>query len=179
MGLGLLRALRICLVLFASIFFILVAIDMGLDQDYKARYWITWVSLFFAIYAGIAYGWALKAQAAKRNIIKPNCTVWLLFRRYGVLFYPQHACGERACSFEFFIEFFGFSVGILIFLELIFAYRYERSFKALKKDTEATHNIIVSPAPVPSAPLSGSVVLARGLSGFFMAFFDFLEMILH
>jgi len=155
MGLCFLRALRICLVLFTSIFFILVAIAMGLNQGYEAKYWFTWVNLFLAIYAGIAYGWALKAQAAKRNIIKSNCArgtgslllcaPWLVFH-YGVLFYSSW-------SLRFATDLFGFFVAILIFLELIFAYRYERSFKALKRDTEATSNIIVCPAPVPSASL--------------------------
>jgi len=160
MGLGFLRALRICLVLFTSIFFILFATTMGRYLDYEVSSWYTWVTLFLAIYVGIAYGWALKAQAAKRNIIKSNCArgtgslllcaAWLFFH-YGVLFHS--GCEQPECSLEFAMDLFGFFVAILIFLELIFAYRYERSFKALKRDTEATSNIIVCPAPVPSAPL--------------------------
>jgi len=163
MGLGFLRVLRILLVLLAFIIFVsavhYVRLLGGLDMG---------VAAFLAIYSGIAYSWALKAQAAKMNIIKSNaarctgslllCVAWLITRGYatpyifGRSYYDRNPCTEEECGdlrpLAIIVELGGVIVAILVFLEVIFAYRYERSSRALKRDTEAMGNIIVGPAPV-------------------------------
>jgi hypothetical protein len=149
MGLGFLRGLRIFLVVLAFIIF-------G-----TAAYWVLDGSIFvglallFAIISGIAYGWALKAQATKRNIIKSNavrytcslllCAAWLFSRNYTIYWISGQY--DRNNILGFAIDIGGFIMAFLVFLELIFAYRYERSSRALKRDAPAT-NIIIGPAPV-------------------------------
>ncbi|KAK3813192.1 MAG: hypothetical protein J3Q66DRAFT_442421 [Benniella sp.] len=151
MGLGFLRALRILLVLLASVIFVTAVHCVRL---YGFLGYVA--TVFLAFCSGIAYGWALKAQAAKMNIIKSNAVrytcsfllyaAWLASRGYVFPDYHDNDFGIAT-------DICGLIMAHLVFLELIFAYRYERSSKALKRDAEAMGNIIVGPAPVqPGIP---------------------------
>jgi hypothetical protein len=65
MGLGFLFALRILLVLLAFIIFIMA---VHYVRVYRSPiYEEMGLTVFLAIFSGIAHGWALKAQVAKRN----------------------------------------------------------------------------------------------------------------
>ncbi|KAK3813193.1 MAG: hypothetical protein J3Q66DRAFT_403392 [Benniella sp.] len=156
MGLRFLRGLRILLVVFASIIFV---IAVHLVRIHEITVFVC-LTVFLALFSGIAYGWALKAQAAKRNIIKSIaarytcslllCGAWLLSR--GIILFVIFGWDPYYSVLGFAIDVSCFFMALLVFLEAIFAHRYERSFKALKRDAEAMGNIIVGPAPVQSTP---------------------------
>jgi len=174
MGLGFLRALRICLVLLAFITFIIAAHTVRIFRISASMEgaWITWLPLFLAVFSGISYTWALRAQATQRNIIKSNaarytgsfflCVVWLLSPIVNRIIINVFAfynatgnfldCELPECNLGFARDICGFIMVFLVFLEVIFAYRYERPSKAPKTDTGAT-NIVVGPAPVQPVPL--------------------------
>ncbi|KAK3813194.1 MAG: hypothetical protein J3Q66DRAFT_390098 [Benniella sp.] len=172
MGLSFLRALRICLVLLAFITFIIAAHTLRIFRISVSieGAWITWLPLSLAVFSGISYTWALRAQATQRNIMKSNaaryagsfflCIVWLVSPIYNRIIINVFAfynptgnfldCERPECNLGFARDLCGFIMAFLVFLEVIFAYRYERSSKDPKTDTGAT-NIIVGPALVQPA----------------------------
>ncbi|KAF9354052.1 hypothetical protein BGX34_011243 [Mortierella sp. NVP85] len=118
---------------------------------------------------------ALKAQTAQKNIIQSNsarytcsilfCAAWLAspsnavnelleyFRRYGMEkeFFRFWNCGRPECDVGFAIDICGFLVALFVLLEVILAYRCERSPNAHKAGTLPT-TIVVAPGPVQQYP---------------------------
>ena len=50
----------------------------------------------------------------------------------------EWSCKDLCCSLGIARDLNGFPVGLFVFLEMILAHRYKRSFKAYKFDTGAT-----------------------------------------
>jgi hypothetical protein len=172
MGQGYLQAIRGCLVLFAFITFILTIQFMrffGIPM-FNTDYWDSWLPLLLAILSITAYSWALKAQAARKNIIQSNavrytcsfllCGAWLGSPSYTVdsildflsrynrtdEFFEYWNCSKPGCGVGFAMDLFGFIIGFLVFVEMIFAY-YERSSNVHEAGTLPT-TVVVSAGPV-------------------------------
>ncbi|KAK3813195.1 MAG: hypothetical protein J3Q66DRAFT_403394 [Benniella sp.] len=174
MGQGILRALRICLLLLAFINAIMAIYSLRSDEYIFSDYpWALWFPLVPAIISDISYTWALRAQKAQRNIIQSDaarytcsvllCAAWLVSPSYVVdtivrnlreidgsteYFFQVWSCGDPLCSLGLARDLCGFFMAFFVFLEMILAYRYERSSKAYKHDAGAPTTIIVGPAPV-------------------------------
>jgi hypothetical protein len=133
--------------------------------------------LFLAILSIIAYSWALKAQMAQKNIIRSNsarytgsvlfCIAWLVSPIYMIIalldnlrkyaledkFFEFWDCsrGEPSCRYGFAATICGFLMALFVLLEVILAYRYERSPNACKAGTLPT-TVVAGPGPVQQYP---------------------------
>ena len=174
-----LHVLRICLVVLALITFIMSA-DLLRQIDasfYTMKVWSMWFPLILGILSAIAYSWALKAQKAQKNIIQSNvaryacslllCAAWLVspshsinstletLREYGLedMFSEIWGCGTvtPSCQLRLGIDICGFLMAFLVFLEVVLAYRNERSTDAHSAETLPT-TVVGSPQPGMTAP---------------------------
>jgi len=177
MGATLLRVLRIFLVLLA---FSTLGMTVYLVREFHISIsdpqgWSNWLPLFLAIFSGIAYSWALWA---KKNIISWNgvryigslilAAAWLVSPIHTIVvlldglrqiamedrFFEVWNCssqGLTSCKISFATDICGFVMALFVLLEVILAYRYERSSKARKAGTLPT-TVVVGPGPVQQYP---------------------------
>ncbi|KAF9363105.1 hypothetical protein BGX34_004848 [Mortierella sp. NVP85] len=174
MGQDFLKAIRGVLVLFAFITFIITVHAARVYEIpiSRSRAWPLWLPLFLAIFSLIAYSWALKAQKEQRNIIISNearhayslllCVAWLVSPSYVVnrilnylrqynrtdQFFEIWNCDAPGCGLSLAIDLFGFFMAFFVFVEVILAYRYERSTN-LHGANARPASIIIGPASVP------------------------------
>ncbi|KAK3813203.1 MAG: hypothetical protein J3Q66DRAFT_403401 [Benniella sp.] len=174
---GFLKAIRGCLVLLALITIIMTAQFVRLNNISDSKAWPRWLPLFLAILSIIVYSWALKAQMAKKNIIRSNgarytcsilfCAAWLVSPIYMIIllldnlrkyaledkFFEFWDCrrGESWCKYGFGATICSFLMALFILLEVILVYRYERSSNARKASTLPT-KAVVAPGPVQQYP---------------------------
>ncbi|KAK3813204.1 MAG: hypothetical protein J3Q66DRAFT_403402 [Benniella sp.] len=148
---------------------------------YTTVVWNVWIPLFLGILSAIAYSWALKAQKAQKaqkNIIQSNaaryacslllCVAWLVSPSYSVnstleelrvyglenMFSEIWGCGipgTPLCQLRLGVDICGFLMAPLVFLEMILAYRKERSTDAHSAETLPT-TVVGSPQPGMTAP---------------------------
>ncbi|KAK3813206.1 MAG: hypothetical protein J3Q66DRAFT_371754 [Benniella sp.] len=169
MGMGqyFLRVIRGCLALLAFITIIMTAHFVRLYPMSILRLggWLVWLPLLLAIFSVIVYIWAIWAQSTKRNIIPWNgvryigslilFAAWLTPPSYGIHntleylgrynrteeFFAFWNCGRPDCSLWFVIDICGFLMALLVLLEMILTYRYERSSNVRKADTLPTATV--------------------------------------
>lgn len=172
MGLGILRAIRICLLLlaFANGLLAIYGVKTGEHRE-DMNMWTVWLPLVLAIISDISYTLAVRAQRAGTIIIESNatrytcafflCVAWLVSPSYVVNYIAQgvpsqyffevwNCSYDTQCGVWFAADLCGFLMAFFVFLEMIFAHRYERSSTAYKSDTSTT--VIVGPALVQPAP---------------------------
>jgi len=174
MGAKLLRVLRIFLVLlaFSTLGMTVYLVRLFQISISGPQGWSDWLPLFLAIFSVIAYSWALWAQ---KDIISWNGVryigsfiigaAWLvspihtIFRLLDGLhqaameyqFFEVWNCSWQGCKISFAIDICGLVMALFVLLEVILAYRYERSSNARKAGTLPT-TVIAGPGPVQQYP---------------------------
>ncbi|KAK3813200.1 MAG: hypothetical protein J3Q66DRAFT_412613 [Benniella sp.] len=179
MAQGFLKFIRGCLVLLALITIIMTVHTVRVFHIpiSEPSAWSVWSPLFLGILSVIGYSWAIKAQTAQKHVLQSNsaryicsilfCAAWLASPTYSVIkildylrqYGREHEifrvwdCGRVSCNAGFAMDICGFLMAFIVLLEVILAYRYERSFNVRKADTPpSTTVVVVGPGHVQQYP---------------------------